>query len=191
MLQDICHNLNFKHLYIVLTLAETKNRIIPKTSPSYTEENNLESEVILDGHILNIFPNTTYAIENNQDGKVDNNIRDTSEIIETENVPSDNFNEDVFIMDISLEMECLNKENVIIENEVYNMDLGAGCPTDDTLLIVDNINEKSPNNEALLENNIGCEKSPHHESVFQSGSEENLAENCKLLNLTLLNMKYI
>ncbi|KAG5872034.1 hypothetical protein JTB14_021928 [Gonioctena quinquepunctata] len=98
ILQDICHNLNFKHLYIDLTLQEVKKRIIPEVSlmntPSNTEENNLAFEVLLDGQSLNISPNTTYVIEplgnlyveNNQDvGTIDNNIQETKELKKTSN----------------------------------------------------------------------------------------------------------
>lgn len=65
-------------------------------------------------------------------------------------------------MDISLGMEYLNNENVIIENVVYNMDMDTGCPTDDTSLIVDNINEENLTNEGVMENHIGSEERKNH-----------------------------
>lgn len=175
MLQDICHNLNFKQLYIDLTLAKMKKQINPESSPmnttSYTEEDNLEFQVLLDGHSLNILPNTTNAIENNQDSKKVNNIQDTSEVIEIE---SENFNEQVFIIDVGVNMEYLNEENVIIENVIHNMDIDASCPTDDTSLNFDNINEESPNNEVVMENQIGSEETLYDESMLQNcvNSEE-------------------
>lgn len=197
MLQDICHNLNFKHLYIDLTRAKMKKQVTPESSLmnaiSYTNKDNPEFEVLLESPSLNIFSNNTNSIENNHNGKIDNNIEDTSEIIESENVLSENINEEVFIMDVDLDMQYINQENVIIEDVVLNMDIDAGFPNDDTSLIFDNINEavienqvgaeESNTNNSVLENSICYEKDSIHETVTPNHveSEENLEENSECL----------
>ncbi|KAG5872033.1 hypothetical protein JTB14_021927 [Gonioctena quinquepunctata] len=64
-------------------------------------------------------------------------------------------------------MKSLNKESVIIENKISSMDLDAECPIDDTSLIVD-VNEESPNNEAVIETGVRSGESFNNEAVLET-----------------------